>query len=273
MNLKAFAKANLILKVIGEENKYHLLQMLNVRINVFDEIAINVNKKKTDVLKYENTNLDPNKDDLIIRALNLFRKSFGIDEYYDIVVKKEIPIGAGLGGGSCDVGTILRYVASLHNVDIYNERFINEVKLLGADIPYALYLKPCKVSGIGEIIEPVDIKYEKEFICIYPNVMTSTKMIFEYCNNIAKPLNLDIVIKNINKGNLEVLENDLQDITMSLYKEISHLIKDLSINNIVLMSGSGSSILVFAKDVDYEYEKCKEKYPNYWIKKVKIIEE
>ena len=49
MNLKAFAKANLILKVIGEENKYHLLQMLNVRINVFDEIAINVNKKKTDV--------------------------------------------------------------------------------------------------------------------------------------------------------------------------------------------------------------------------------
>ena len=64
MNLKAFAKANLILKVIGEENKYHLLQMLNVRINVFDEIAINVNKKKTDVLKYENTNLDPNKDDL-----------------------------------------------------------------------------------------------------------------------------------------------------------------------------------------------------------------
>ena len=75
MNLKAFAKANLILKVIGEENKYHLLQMLNVRINVFDEIAINVNKKKTDVLKYENTNLDPNKDDLIIRALNLFRKS------------------------------------------------------------------------------------------------------------------------------------------------------------------------------------------------------
>ena len=93
MNLKAFAKANLILKVIGEENKYHLLQMLNVRINVFDEIAINVNKKKTDVLKYENTNLDPNKDDLIIRALNLFRKSFDIDEYYDIVVKKEIPIG------------------------------------------------------------------------------------------------------------------------------------------------------------------------------------
>ena len=82
-----------------------------------------------------------------------------------------------------------------------------------------------------------------------------------------------IVIKNINKGNLEVLENDLQDITMSLYKEISHLIKDLSINNIVLMSGSGSSILVFAKDIDYEYERCKEKYPNYWIKKVKIIEE
>ena len=140
-------------------------------------------------------------------------------------------------------------------------------------LPYALYLKPCKVSGIGEIIEPVDIKYEKEFICIYPNVMTSTKMIFENCNNISKPLNLDIVINNINKGNLEVLENDLQDITMSLYKEISHLIKDLSINNIVLMSGSGSSILVFAKDVDYEYEKCKEKYPNYWIKKVKIIEE
>ena len=73
MNLKAFAKANLILKVIGEENKYHLLQMLNVRINVFDEIAINVNKKKTDVLKYENTNLDPNKDDLIIRALKIYQ--------------------------------------------------------------------------------------------------------------------------------------------------------------------------------------------------------
>ena len=86
MNLKAFAKANLILKVIGEENKYHLLQMLNVRINVFDEITINVNKKKTDVLKYENTNLDPNKDDLIIRALNLFRKSFDIDEYYDCLL-------------------------------------------------------------------------------------------------------------------------------------------------------------------------------------------
>ena len=46
MNLKAFAKANLILKVIGKKNKYHLLQMLNVRINIFDEIAINVKKKK-----------------------------------------------------------------------------------------------------------------------------------------------------------------------------------------------------------------------------------
>lgn len=273
MNLKAFAKANLILKVVGKEENYHLLQMLNVRINVYDEIIINVNNKKNDSLKYENSNLNPKNDDLIIKSLDLFRKIFNIEEYYNIVVKKEIPVGAGLGGGSCDVGTILQYLAKKHKVDIYSEKFINEIKLLGADIPYALYMKPCKVSGIGEIIEPADVSYKEKFICIYPNIKTSTKIIFDNCSKVSSPLDLDDVIKNINSNNLDVLENDLQETTTSLYKELNDLIKSLSMNGKVLMSGSGSSILVFAKDIEDIYIKCQKKYPNYWIKIVKIIEE
>lgn len=277
--VKAYAKVNLILKVVGlNDNRYHLLQMLNARINIYDEIEIDKINSNIDQLEFKNSDLNSKRDSLVLDVLNYFKNYFHIKDHFKITIYKKIPIGAGLGGGSCDVGAILNYLATLYQVDVFEENFFSKLKEYGADIPYSLYMEPCIVEGIGEKITKVsDLTNESfeyinsRFIYIYPNLKVETKKVFENNTVFSNPIIHQEMLGRIRKEKYLAFTNDLTRACIKSYESFKDVFQEVKEYGCSVMSGSGSSILLFTDNVDDIYIKLKNRYPTFYIKIVEII--
>lgn len=271
MNLKAYAKVNLILRVVGENEKhYHLLQMLNAKITLYDEIMIQKNNSREDTLLFQGAPLTPEKDNLVLRVLSFFKNKFHIQDTFDIVIIKQIPIGAGVGGGSADVGAILKYLSDIYQIDVKEPDFLNELSIYGADIPYALFDEPAIVEGIGEKITPIDFYIDSSFIYVYPNIVASTCEIFRHQKKISPVLSYEELVL---MGKKRQFQNDLECATIQIYPQLRTIIEEIKKIADVQMTGSGSSLLVFGEDIDYIYHCLKKQYPEFVIQQVNIIKE
>lgn len=254
MKLKAYAKINLRLKVLNKrENGYHDLEMINARINLFDEIE--VIKNATNALVFENTYLNPKKDSLIMQLVEYMQEEYKISDRLKIIVTKNIPIGAGLGGGSADCACLIHYLNETYNLQLTLVQ-MNEIGLkYGADIPYCLYNKTCIVKGIGEIIEPVNLTIKDPLLVVYPNIHLATKDVFQQ-NKIYS-----LRTNTYELSNYDFCENDLEQSAFNVAPELAGVKKYLETFPFkkVVMSGSGSSFICFsdAKDIEYIYQEIK----------------
>lgn len=242
--MKAFAKINFQLYVINQkENGYHNLQMVNSRINIYDVIKIKHNKEKDFVIYINKPQLAFGDDDLIIKVLKYIKEKYNIKRYYNIYIKKNIPIGAGLGGASMDVGKIVKYIIKKEKLTIANDELIEIVKKFGADIPYGLYKQPCIVEGIGDKITEVKIN-NKKMILVYPNLSVSTKLVFSKCDIIN---NIQEHTKLIDNTNNDIYHNDLEPIACKLYPELNQYKNILNKYGTTFMTGSGSCLVLIPK--------------------------
>ncbi len=275
MKCRAYAKVNLILKVVGKyDNGYHQLQMLNAKIDLYDEIEIKKNDKGIDSLYFVDDILDETKDNLVLKVLNEIKRMYNIKESFDIYIKKNIPIGAGLGGGSSDAAAVVTTILNIYNIEktLEFEKLCKVLSRYGADIPYALIDRMAIVSGIGEEVKIIDNLYDKEFIIVNPDIFISTKDIFSNNKSFSEELtDIDIINLVKEKGHF-AFYNDLEMSACNFCKELCELKKELAKFGHTVMSGSGSTFMVFTDACDV-YEKIKHKYPRYLVKKVKIIKE
>lgn len=274
MKLRAYAKVNLILKVLGKkENGYHLLQMLNGKIDIYDEIEITKNSFQYDTLKYKNSTLDETKDDLVLKCMNKIKQRYNIKDNFNVVITKNIPIGAGLGGGSSDAACVVRYLLNLYNIEYNKEEIINMMVEYGADIPYCLENSLSIVEGIGEKIININNLEISDFILINPNIYISTKEVFKKTSNYSLPYLKNELIEKVEKEGYFAFSNDLEDAAYLICDELKSFKENLNTVGYSVMSGSGSTFLVFSENINAAYEKLKTMYPSFLIKKVKIIKE
>lgn len=268
MKIKVKAKLNLILKVVNKrEDNYHNLQMINARINLCDKISIKTSSTK-DILRYiHHPEYDTTPNNLILKVLTAFKQKYNIKTNYLIKIKKRIPFGAGLGGASMDAGEIIKTISKKEKIKLEQLELIEFLKQFGADIPYALYDTACLVESIGDKITPIKIE-TKKFILISPNIYMDTAKIFrEYDLHPAKPKINDIFtdLKNEN------YYNDLQETAYICEPRLKELALSLSKYGNVIMSGSGSSLIL---DTEQNKKKLisslKKDYPLYIIKIIKI---
>lgn len=238
MKLRAYAKINIYLKVVNKIDNYHLLKMINAKVNLFDEIDITESKRNE--LIFLNSTLDPNKDDLILKILNYFNEEYGMDKHYQVTINKKIPIMAGLGGGSSDCAELIKFINEDNNLGLSIVKLQEIGKLFGADIPYCLHNEACLVEGIGEIITPIklpnDLK-DKDILIINPNILLPTSEIFKKYDELKKEYkSSDITF---------FIENDLEEAAFIYNKEMvkvkQYLLK-YSFSKL-MMSGSGSTYL------------------------------
>lgn len=240
--MKAYAKINLILKVINKRNDgYHNLQMVNAKIDLYDNIKISINDEGNDTIKATNIeNYDESENNLILIVVKAFKKMYNIYKGYDIEIEKHIPFGSGLGGVSMDVGCVLEYIIKDNNVSISKEELIKFVKPYGSDIPYSFYSDYAIVEGVGDNITPI-ISLNKELLLIIPDIYISTADIFknnkEYSNSLSHSELKNMIINN-------QYHNDLQIIATNLYPQLLDIINVISKYGKVVMSGSGSSIIL-----------------------------
>ena len=243
--MKSFAKINIFLKIVGTRGNYHeILSRFILCKQLFDEIYF----KKSDSFAIECNNRDI-KDNIIQKAVDeLKRASFSneLDEFFSshkIIINKNIPIGAGLGGGSSNAATFLLMVNDELNLNIKRKNLMQIASKIGADVAFFVSgYKAANVSGIGEIIEKFDDEVP-DLNIFTPNVFCSTPMVYqEFRSNFLQYIDVNATKKMQNLKSKELLEiykneelNDLFAPCFKLYPQMNEF-KDK------FLSGSGSSV-------------------------------
>ncbi|MBT5149634.1 MAG: 4-(cytidine 5'-diphospho)-2-C-methyl-D-erythritol kinase [Nitrosomonadales bacterium] len=242
---KAPAKINLFLKIIGKRDTgFHELQSVFQLIDLYDYIYIRV--RKDSEINFINESCEINKqDDLGFRAAKLILKNINVG--VDIYIKKNIPIGAGLGGGSSDAATILMAINALANISLSKRELMALGLSLGADIPFFIFGENAWVEGIGEKLSQINIPDSIYYLC-YPNFSISTDSIFKSFELTKVPITLKITSYFSDK--LEQESNDLEYTITKKYGKMSELVSWMNNYGLAKISGTGSSVFVKIEDVN-----------------------
>jgi 4-diphosphocytidyl-2-C-methyl-D-erythritol kinase len=242
---KAPAKINLFLKITGKRDTgFHELQSVFQLIDLYDYIYIRV--RKDSEINFINESCEINKqDDLGFRAAKLILKNINVG--VDIYIKKNIPIGAGLGGGSSDAATILMAINALANISLSKRELMALGLSLGADIPFFIFGENAWVEGIGEKLSQINIPDSIYYLC-YPNFSISTDSIFKSFELTKVPITLKITSYFSDK--LEQESNDLEYTITKKYGKMSELVSWMNNYGLAKISGTGSSVFVKIEDVN-----------------------
>ena len=269
--LKAKAKINLFFHITGKrEDGFHLIESLSVFANdIYDNIEITPSTSNKVIIKGgEFARLLKDQNNLISTILETFsNKSF-----YQCKLTKNIPIGAGLGGGSSDAAVVAKFL----NIQI------QELTKIGTDLPICYHAAPIFCSGIGEIIEPIRNFPSLYLILVNPRKTLLTKDVFRHNKhlNTAKITNKPIDFFTDTDKLLEFLldlRNDLTDTAIELIPEIEDILALLKNQNgaiISRMSGSGPTCFAIFDSQQSAKEaqtKIEQQYPNYWVKYTSIF--
>ena len=172
---KSYAKINSYLNVMSKlDNGYHEILTHFQIIDLCDEVSF---KESDDFLIDANEKAITDKNS-ITRTIKWFNKKYGVNQKFKIKIKKSIPIGAGLGGGSSNAAIALRFLAKFHNIQI-KDIDNNEIALaLGADVPVFVHKKSCYASGIGDKLGK-KLFNSSEYLLICPQIFVSTQNLYK----------------------------------------------------------------------------------------------
>jgi 4-diphosphocytidyl-2-C-methyl-D-erythritol kinase len=235
MKINTFAKINLNLKISKEvEQGLHNINSLMVPINLYDSIEINEIDNDFDQIKFDKEGIaDLNT---ISKSLNLLRSQYNLPGFFEINIAKNIPMEAGLGGGSSNAGGIISVLTEKYNLSMptYKEIAIN----IGSDVPFFITGKPANIMGIGDIVNPEKLQKDIHMILVVPNEKISTTDAFSKFDELNQE-NLDIS----EHGDLKIF-NDFWIPAYTLEPELLKIKNNLeSLTNLDFnLSGSGSSM-------------------------------
>ena len=271
MKIRAYAKVNISLDVVGKrEDGYHLLRMIMQNIDLYDEIIVEKNNK--DIIIECNKNYVPTDSrNLAYKAAIAFKERYNIAEGVKIKIFKNIPVSAGLAGGSTDAATVLKIMNKLFEVNASDEELMELGLKLGADVPYCIKGGTALCEGIGEIITPLNPFKNKIIVLVKPSFGVSTKEVYKNFNmeKVKKHPETEELIKAMDEDNLRYvaynMKNLLENVTLKKHKVLIDLKEEMNkygaINS--MMSGSGPTVFAFFDDMlkaQKCFEKMKEKY-------------
>ncbi|MDN3988485.1 4-(cytidine 5'-diphospho)-2-C-methyl-D-erythritol kinase [Zwartia vadi] len=245
-DLPAPAKLNLFLHVVGRRaDGYHLLQTVFQLISLSDTLDIDV---RADGLICRETDLQgvSHDDDLVVRAARLLQKSTGVSLGAQIQVRKQIPSGAGLGGGSSDAATVLMALNRLWRTGLSRGELMRLGLQLGADVPVFIFGQNAFAEGVGEQLTPLELP-RQAFVVIQPAQGVPTQGIFQ-----APDLTRDTEpVKIMDFSGRQAVaclgfgHNDLQPVVLSRYPVVRQALDWLEQAGFnARMTGSGSCFFV-----------------------------
>ncbi len=268
ISLNAHAKINLSLDVLGRrEDGYHTLQMIMQTIQLHDTISIHEIPAGVEI-KCEAPFVPNNSSNIAYKAAEAMLNKFNINSGVRIEVNKNIPVAAGLAGGSTDAAAVLKGINSLFDLGIEQSELMELGKTIGADVPYCIMGGTALAEGIGEKLTPLAAAGNIPLVLVKPRIGVSTAWVY-------KNLNLSKVIQRPDTGRLiSALEtgdiktvaadmrNVLESVTTEKYKVIELIKKDLLKLGALgsMMSGSGPTVFGIFENVqkaEYAFNKLK----------------
>ena len=244
LQFKTPAKINLGLHIHKKrEDGFHELETILQMVTWFDELQLEGTCEKVELF-CDTPEIPNDETNLVVKAARLLQKHFpGRCAGVNITLKKSIPSGAGLGGGSGNAAGVLLALNHLWDLKIPRKDLITMSSELGSDVPFFL-MSPCAIgTGKGEILEPIENPINFYILMVYPNLPLSTPWVYGNLklkltkpeNNISILANFLIRSKFAQLG--AALYNDLEPVVFKRYPEI------LEIKNELLRSGAGGALL------------------------------
>ena len=277
MKIKAYAKINISLDIVGkrESDGYHLLRMIMQNIDLYDEISI-VKQQEGITLSCNKSYVPTDSRNLAYKAAMLFKEKYNIKDGVHIDIVKNIPVSAGLAGGSTDAAAVLKLMNKIFEKNASHEELMDMGLKLGADIPYCISGGTALCEGIGEKITTLSPFKDKILVLVKPSFGVSTKEVY-------KSFNLDRVRVHPKTDSLiEAMENDdlyyvannmknlLENVTLRKHNILIKIKEEMNRYGAVgsMMSGSGPSVFAFFDDMlkaQRCYEKMKESYKEVFL--------
>ena len=270
--IKSHAKINLSLTVLGKINSnFHRIETIVSFISLYDEIYIkNINKKKHKILFYGKFSKGIPSSNTVSTLMKFMDKQNLLNgKKYSIKIKKNIPQKAGLGGGSMNAASIIRFFLLKRDKLISKNKIFELSEKVGSDVKFGLKLNNTIQLGNQSIL-----RFKKKIglyvVIVKPNFGCSTKSIYKKVRFFSKPNLNNASIKNINLDKIKVLKNDLENVAKNEYPKLENLInfmKNLKHNEFVRMTGSGSAAIAYFKTKNASLNATKvikKKYKNYW---------
>jgi 4-diphosphocytidyl-2-C-methyl-D-erythritol kinase len=265
-----------------------------VFVDIADQISFEQNDSLHLHIKGSNASLLQNnwQNNIIIKAVNLLAEKYHFIPNIKITLEKNIPISAGLGGGSSNAATTLLMLNQLYQLNLSKSKLLDFGLKLGADVPFFVNglmsisgSTTCLVSGIGEVLKPVYFNLDNLFLLIVnPNKPLSTKKVFERYDSALPQISPQISAQNslnIEGQNIDFISpikdrrTDLQNSAIEMMPEIATILQKISSQKNCLMarmSGSGASCFgVFDNENDLELASInlQKEHPNFYIAKSK----
>ena len=276
MREKAYAKVNITLDVVGKrEDGYHLLKMIMQNIDIYDVITIEKIESGIEIT-CNKPYVPTDERNLAYKAAKLFKDTFNITSGVSINIKKNIPVAAGLAGGSTDCAAVLKIMNKLFQVNADNEKLMELGVKLGADVPYCINGGTALCEGIGEILTPLKPFKNHIIVLVKPPFGVSTKDVYKNFDlgRFKNHPETDKVITYMNEDNLyEVaknMKNLLENVTLKKHKVISSIKSEMESLGAIkaMMSGSGPTVFAFFDDMMKAqrcYDEMKKKYNDTFI--------
>lgn len=274
MKVKAFAKINLCLDVLRrKDNGYHEVEMVMTNVDIFDVLEIKELEEKKILLKSYNTDLAMDETNLIYKAIALLQRETGKTFGVEVLLEKNIPMEAGMAGGSADAAATLKAVNELFKLGVSDERLLELGASLGADIPFCIMGGTVLASGIGEKLRRLSPLPKMKLLIVKPKAGLSTKKVYESLDieglnragfkhkdvrEIVSVIESDEADKTKIERIAERLNNILEVPSIRLLPLISDIKQKMLENNCLgaLMSGSGTAIFgIYENDEDMQKTK------------------
>lgn len=276
MKIKAYGKVNISLDVVGKrEDGYHLLSMIMQNIDLYDEIE--VEKQQCGITLECNKSYVPvDNRNLAYKAAEIFKERYDIVDGVKINIEKNIPVSAGLAGGSTDAAAVLKVMNELFNVNATEEELMELGLKLGADIPYCIHGGTALCEGIGEIITPIKSFKDKIIVLVKPAFGVSTKEVYKNFNleKVKQHPKTSEIINAIENDDLNFvasnMKNLLENVTLRKHKILIKIKEEMNACGAInsMMSGSGPTVFAFFDDMlkaQRCFEKMKKKYSDVFI--------
>ncbi|RDW15300.1 4-(cytidine 5'-diphospho)-2-C-methyl-D-erythritol kinase [Oceanobacillus arenosus] len=247
---KAPAKINLSLDVLGKRNDgYHNVEMIMTTVDLADRIELSPLEQDKIIISLESRYVPNDERNLAYKAAEIFKKKYGIKMGVHIKIEKNIPVSAGLGGGSTDAAAVLRGMNRLWDLNIPIRELAELGATIGSDISFCVYGNTAIARGYGEQIETLASPPPCWVVLAKPDIGVSTRTIFARVkvDELYHPKTNHILEALMEKDFSKLcnnIGNSLEQITQYLHPEVRHIkeaMRQIGAQG-VLMSGSGPTV-------------------------------
>ena len=282
--IKSYCKINLSLRVIKKlNNNYHNIISLITFCDLHDVISISKTRSSRDKISFSGKFKKGinKKSNTVTKILNLLRRAKLLENRtFKINIRKNIPHGSGLGGGSSNAADLLNYFNSKMKLKLSKKKIKQLANKIGFDVPVNLERQNTLLTGKRDEILRLNQKFKLNLLIVYPNLICSTKRIYEKNKKISLSTPQSFFCIKNNKKLINLLKNennDLEETVIKIYpkvKKIIEYIKSIKGCYFSRITGSGSACFgIFSnmKNAIYAQKLIKLKYPNYWCVVSKTI--